>query len=775
VVPANKDLPPIAAYSDECDLDLAETHGFAQLLRDVLLRRIQLLEEGQGSAREAAPPGRPSPASASSRAGASPPADRSSRTDPSSREGPLSRSDAVSGTDVFSGTDPSSPADPACRAAWDRLIARPGAGLDGGQPGELAGRIQVGPLLTTAWHQGAPYQNLCPVGDYGWRTVVGCVAVAVAQILRYHEWPAAGAGSHSYWWNGDQSCHGDTPGAEVFADFSDPYDWSNMPDQCTEGSPQEEQDAVAELCYEVAAACETDFGVCGSAAGNSRVVAALPEYFRYSGAIDEQWRMAYTGESWFAMIQQEIDAGRPLFYGITNHAMVCDGWRVDGGLREIHINYGWGGPQSAWYTLDDIWGSDDLMFEEVIRWILPDDAAPIVVRPDGSGDYTTIQAAIDAAIDGQTIELADGVYHGPGNRNLSYDGKSITIRSRSGNPEGCVIDCKGGPSNPHVGFIFASGEGPGAVLEGITIIRAYRTINPGAIVCENASPTIRNCALVDNPFGWYANGSATRFEECSFRASSFAGAFCGGGNPAFDRCTFFENDGPGIEVGPWGQVTVTGCTFCGNASSRGAVRLGDHAEGTFENTIIAFNPSGCAVDCGDGASAALSCCDLYGNAGGDWIGCLADQSGVEGNRSVDPLFCDREKWALELQAGSPCRPENDPGCDLIGAWPVGCASTGVEDVAVAKRPGIYPNPTRGSCEIHLRAPASRSAVVEVFDVRGRRVRRLLDAADRRSGPDGAVLPWDGRDEAGRRVPTGVYLVESSSPAGEESYRVVLIR
>jgi hypothetical protein len=108
----------------------------------------------------------------------------------------------------------------------------------------------VGPLITTNWHQGTPYNNDCPMGTNG-RCVVGCVATAMSQILAFWHSPASGTGSHSYTWSGDYSCGGHTGGGVLSADYSDPYDWANMPNAVYTSSPQAQQDAVAELCYEV--------------------------------------------------------------------------------------------------------------------------------------------------------------------------------------------------------------------------------------------------------------------------------------------------------------------------------------------------------------------------------------------------------------------------------------------------------------------------------------------------------------------------------------------
>lgn len=97
-----------------------------------------------------------------------------------------------------------------------------------------------------------------------------------------------------------------------------------------------------------------------------------------------------------------------------------------------------------------------------------------------------------------------------------------------------------------------------------------------------------------------------------------------------------------------------------------------------DNTTVAFSTLGRALDSYGGASAGpLACCDFYGNAGGDWVGCVASQYGVNGNISEDPLFCDPGNQDFTLHADSPCAPFTSPNpeCDLIGAWPVGCGPT----------------------------------------------------------------------------------------------------
>jgi hypothetical protein len=99
---------------------------------------------------------------------------------------------------------------------------------------------------------------------------------------------------------------------------------------------------------------------------------------------------------------------------------------------------------------------------------------------------------------------------------------------------------------------------------------------------------------------------------------------------------------------------------------------------SIENTVIAFSSSGGAICCTTERDApVLTCCDLYGNSGGDWVDCVEDQYGINGNISEEPLFCDPENGDFTLQDCSPCAPFSlpNPECDLIGAWPVGCGGT----------------------------------------------------------------------------------------------------
>jgi hypothetical protein len=126
----------------------------------------------------------------------------------------------------------------------------------------------------------------------------------------------------------------------------------------------------------------------------------------------------------------------------------------------------------------------------------PAQAASYYIYPDQSGDFPTIQAAIDGAQTGDVILLGDGRFRGEGNRALTYRGKAITIRSLSRNAQNCIIDCESAAQ----GFVFISGEGASSILREVTITNGSAG-SGGAMYVSGASPTIIGCRLIGNHAG----------------------------------------------------------------------------------------------------------------------------------------------------------------------------------------------------------------------------------------------------------------------------------
>ncbi len=252
-------------------------------------------------------------------------------------------------------------------------------------------------LLETSWHQGDPFWDNDPVGSGG-QTVVGCVATAGAQILAYWDWPLVGNGSHSYAWSGDDSCGPNVGGGTLSATFNDIYDWGHMANRYVwdagqarwedeNGSPitQAHLDAASELSYEFGVAVNMDYGACGSSAYTWDADPAYSNYFRYDEA-DTIYRTSYNPTTWFSMIQLQLNRNRPVHYKVTGHSIVGDGWRVSGGLNQIHFNYGWDSGDTTWYTVDALLLGDPSI-EYVVLNIVPINAmGPILT----AGTYARV-------------------------------------------------------------------------------------------------------------------------------------------------------------------------------------------------------------------------------------------------------------------------------------------------------------------------------------------------------------------------------------------------
>ncbi|MGQ0719961.1 MAG: right-handed parallel beta-helix repeat-containing protein [Candidatus Eiseniibacteriota bacterium] len=333
----------------------------------------------------------------------------------------------------------------------------------------------------------------------------------------------------------------------------------------------------------------------------------------------------------------------------------------------------------------------------VFVWLsLPVHAATIRVPQD----QPTIKAAVAAANAGDVVLIACGNYV----ENGIVVTVPIQLKSETGDPSCVSVDASGG-----IAF-HAFGSGSSITLDGIRVYRGYRGLS------SSVATTIRSCVfetLGAAPAGYgYADGGAisvsgvTDVYDSEFRWNFAAngGAVITGPNAAFYRCLFAHNfalenggaiassslntrlvdclffrnqslgGGFGGALYAASNAFVSGCTFIENAAGfeAGAAM---YLTGTAQvvNTLIAVNYGGGAVRCS--GSPTFSCCDIYGNAYGDWVSCIAGQLGVNGNFSADPLFCDLAARVLTLDAESPCLPGNHPAgsaCGQIGRFGMGC-------------------------------------------------------------------------------------------------------
>jgi predicted outer membrane repeat protein len=487
-------------------------------------------------------------------------------------------------------------------------------------------------------------------------------------------------------------------------------------------------------------------------------------------------------------------------------------------------------------------GSAALGFVASLLLTAPAAATTYRLQADGTGDYPTIQAAVDSVINGDVIELYPGTYSGSGNVNVNYLGKAITIKSRFGVAEQVVILCD--PANSERGFLFWSGEGANSVLQAVTIRdgRHYGMLwGAGGIECIGASPTIRRCIIENCDSNWEGGGMYVQgdpwIEDCIFRENGdgvhsggalaiqyggsaptvtgcrfednaggsggavqtyeadahfidclflnnhahWGGAFEGGGT--VEDCVFFGNgaDTLGGAITAENDLVISNCTLYGNivVASEGSGGIYVRWEAaSIENTIIASTLGAPAVACNPGSgTVSVSCSDVYGNMGGDWVDCIAGLGSLNGNFTADPLFCDPENHDLSLAACSPCLPPNNTCGVQIGACGEGCVIVGSPEITLTA-PKIFemgapaPNPFVSSSTVRVGVPEACQVRLTVHDVAGRRVAVLVDQPH---APGWYERTWDGRDDLGRRVSSGIYFVRMETGEFTAARKVIRLR
>ncbi|MCK4415494.1 MAG: right-handed parallel beta-helix repeat-containing protein, partial [Candidatus Eisenbacteria sp.] len=308
------------------------------------------------------------------------------------------------------------------------------------------------------------------------------------------------------------------------------------------------------------------------------------------------------------------------------------------------------------------------------------------------------------------------------------------------------------------------GEGGGASLrEGACFFRNCSfarnvATGGGGLYCYDASCSILGGYFKENAAGLglgadRLGGAIRGFFSCDIEivGSIFAS----------DSCA----DGGALAMTQGGTLDIRNTTMYDNYASAGSasgIHVASDVTGTVERTIISHAPQGEAIECGE--DFTLVCCDIYGNAGGDWIDEIADQYGVNGNISEDPLYCNAPAGEYHLHEDSPCAPFSapNPECDLIGVWPVGCGPASTDEMVGPPQPTLLlrhsPNPMGRTARItytvpfSLDAPAARVHLA-IYDASGRLVHCLVDEEQVAGIHD---VSWNGSDSGHQTTNSGVY-------------------
>ncbi len=285
-------------------------------------------------------------------------------------------------------------------------------------------------------------------------------------------------------------------------------------------------------------------------------------------------------------------------------------------------------------------------------------------------EHTTIQGAIDACVDGDTVIVAPGTYTGDGNRDIDFKGKAIIVRGSDPNdPDivaGTIIDCEGTEADPHRGFYFHSEEGADSELAGLTIMNGYgphearaNGYSAGGGLAILSDPSITLCVVSHNYAQAYGGGvyigpfSETIVSHCSIRNNS-VGSYGGGiychpdPKATIFNCVISYNMamayGGGINSGANDRsnvLTVAHCTITNNWGKRHSGGIGSSSAVTVRNCIIWDNKSQEGVSEISGLPE-VSYCDIKGAF-----------SGI-GNIDADPCFVDSVGGDYHLLPSSPC-------------------------------------------------------------------------------------------------------------------------
>ena len=203
---------------------------------------------------------------------------------------------------------------------------------------------EVGPLLQTTWNQDCYYNESCPEDMEGpcGHTYTGCIATAMAQVMKYWEYPNNGLGEHEY-------LHDEY--GWIYANFLETvYEWDQMPNNVATTN-----DPTATIMFHCGVSVEMDYGPTYSSACNGKPPIAFPKYFGYSDSLDHIYKDNYADSVWEAKLRTDLDRGYPVYYTGGSHAFVCDGYQED---NYFHFNWGWSGAYDGYYYLNDLTPGD---------------------------------------------------------------------------------------------------------------------------------------------------------------------------------------------------------------------------------------------------------------------------------------------------------------------------------------------------------------------------------------------------------------------------------
>ena len=266
---------------------------------------------------------------------------------------------------------------------------------------------RIDSLVTSLWGQGRPFNGWCPTDDgeicddyspnvaHCW---VGCVATAVAQVVRYYRYPASASGEADFF-------IGDKP---VRTAFEGTYDWNELIDYYSEGYTEAQGRAAALLNYHCGLISMMNYASDASGSSNQNAINGMVKFFGYSNKMHYVVRSDYSEPEWMEMVYTELNQGRPIIYtgvqvdfslGIVGgHSFIIDGYDENG---LVHVNWGWQGTDNGFYDIallnPQIYELND--YQDMVLGIEPAVSQTVGdVNNDGKVDISDVNAIINVML-----------------------------------------------------------------------------------------------------------------------------------------------------------------------------------------------------------------------------------------------------------------------------------------------------------------------------------------------------------------------------------------
>ena len=605
-------------------------------------------------------------------------------------------------------------------------------------------------LLTSTWEQGSGYNNYCPVMN-GQHVVVGCVATAMAQIIRYYGKPTRGFGHKSY----RHTAYGILA---VDFDTTD-YDYSLMPDRIRRSTPSDQKDMVSRLCYHCGIVVNMEYQHSGHTSGSGAHTSNVPEgltFFGYTDALHYTRSNVNNDSLWAAMIRNEIDNRRPIEYSgfgdDGGHAFVLDGYNDN---QQYHFNWGWGGYCDGFYTLTTMVGFTSS--HEMVINIYPSGwdghLSHFHVSPNGEGNGTSwsnansnLSAAMKLAkLTTRDIWLKEGVYYGDTTAQYAFRltttatilagfaGTETNANQRDPENHPTIFDGQGQRGVLHAEAYSTSNQQ--LKIYDLTVRNGYS--HDGSIVKITGDVMTRRLTIRDcrTDSGSILHENSGRIIAASIYRNQ-SPTICQLSGGALRQSLVFNNDGDAISMQSTSRVIN-----CDIANNHGTGVIFKHHKNTFVNNIVWNNDVNVRLDT-ILSDTSLRYCAIEGECPAiDSTSILlnSDNNHPQGPRFIQPTT-ERgsqgitQTYDWQLGRGSVCINAGERLSESLsdgdynqtirsrqGAVDLGCYESnypvGIEPTATNALLSVYPNPT--NCLITV-SNCNREGV-QIFDITGREV------------------------------------------------------